>query len=66
MSPSIDLPKAQSLYHSYLVRMWCSNPEGLWRASAQHTLTGRTVTFANLESLFRFLHEQSVEGHLVD
>lgn len=56
----------QTHYQAYLIRMWRSTPESLWRASAQHTQTGETVMFANLESLFRFLHNQSVEEQAPD
>ncbi len=66
MPPTFDLPHDQSHYHAYLIRMWRSAPESLWRASAQHTQTGETVMFANLESLFRFLHDQSVEEQATD
>lgn len=66
MPIAIDLSHSQTHYQSYLIRMWCSAPESLWRASAQHTQTGETVTFANLENLFRFLHNQSVEDQATD
>lgn len=66
MPPAINLPQDQSRYQSYLIRMWRSAPESFWRASAQHTQTGETVTFANLESMFRFLHNQSIEDQISD
>ena len=61
-----DLPQDQSHYQAYLIRMWRSTAEASWRASAQHTQTGETIMFANLESLFRFLHDQSVEEQATD
>lgn len=66
MPSAIDFPHSQTYYQSYLIRMWRSAPETLWRASAQHTQTGETVMFANLESLFLFLHSQSVEEQAPD
>lgn len=61
MARATNPPQSPVYYQSYLIRMWRSAPETLWRASAQHTQTGETVMFANLESLFLFLHSQSVE-----
>ena len=66
MSSTLDLSQTQNHYQAYMIRMWRSADESPWRASAQHAVTGATVTFANLESLFRFLHDQSVEGQVVD
>ena len=66
MPTPIDLPQDRNHYQAYLIRMWRSAPESLWRASAQHTQTGETIMFANLESLFRFLHNQSVEATATD
>ena len=61
MMPSTpDLSQTEN-YHAYLIRMWRSSPDTLWRASAQHTQSGEIVFFADLERLFRFLHDQSVE-----
>ncbi len=59
-SPS-DLSQTDT-YQAYLIRMWRSSPDTSWRASAQHTQSGETVFFADLERLFRFLHDQSVES----
>jgi hypothetical protein len=55
-----DLSQTEN-YHAYLIRMWRSSPDTIWRASAQHTQSGKIVFFADLERLFRFLHDQSVE-----
>lgn len=57
-----DLPsifQGTQTYHSYLVRLWQSHEEGRWRASAQCVQTGRTVLFANVESLLAYLQKQA-------
>lgn len=46
-------------YLSYLVRLWQETPGAPWRASAQEVITDKRHGFANLESLFAFLREQS-------
>jgi hypothetical protein len=61
MIPSTSDPSQPAAYQAYLVRMWRSGPGTAWRASAQHTQSGEVVLFADLERLFRFLHDQSVE-----
>jgi hypothetical protein len=54
-------PTQPAAYQAYLVRMWRSSPDTVWRASAQHTQSGEIVFFADLERLFRFLYTQSVD-----
>jgi hypothetical protein len=44
-----------SAYHSYLVRLWQSNEQGAWRASAQCVQSGNTVLFADIDQLLAFL-----------
>ncbi len=61
MTPTLDLATPAQNYQAYLIRIWRSSPDVLWNASAQHTQSGETVFFASLESLFRFLHEQTVD-----
>jgi len=61
MIPSTSDPTQPAAYQAYLVRMWRSSPNTAWRASAQHTQSGELVLFADLERLFRFLHDQSVD-----
>ncbi len=61
MEPPSSDPTQPAAYQAYLVRMWRSSPNTAWRASAQHTQSGEVVLFADLERLFRFLHDQSVE-----
>jgi hypothetical protein len=46
-------------YLSYLVRLWQEIPGAPWRASAQDVATDERHGFANLESLFVFLREQT-------
>ncbi|HNS01276.1 MAG TPA: hypothetical protein PKM78_02710 [Anaerolineae bacterium] len=53
-------------YQAYLIRLWRSSPDVLWSASAQHTQSGETVFFASLESLFHFLHDQTVASDVSD
>jgi hypothetical protein len=54
-------------YLSYLLRLWRadggtvtqSGGEPLWRASLEHSLTGRRVGFASLEDLVEYLQHQT-------
>ncbi len=46
-------------YQSYLVRLWRSGADGMWRVSAQQVQSGETLRFANLESLFTYLQAQT-------
>lgn len=46
-------------YLSYLIRLRQEMPGAPWRASAQEVTTDERQAFANLESLFAFLREQS-------
>jgi hypothetical protein len=55
-----------SLYHSYLVRLWRSNTQNDWRASAQCVQSGRTVAFGDLESLYAFLQHEIRGGSSPD
>ncbi len=66
MTPTLDLAAPARNYQAYLIRIWRSSPDVLWSASAQHTQSGETVFFASLESLFRFLHDQTVDGNAAD
>ena len=43
------------IYHSYLVRLWQSNEQSVWRASAQCVQTGNTILFGDIEQLMTFL-----------
>ncbi len=64
--PSPSSPQRdQKLYHSYLLRLWCTEQDGngCWRASLENSHTGERIGFAGLEELFAFLMEQ-VDGNL--
>ena len=49
---------ALPIYRSYLVRLWQSNEQGAWRASAQCIQTGKTFSFGSAELLRAFLQAQ--------
>lgn len=49
---------ALHIYRSYLVRLWQSNEEGAWRASAQCIQSGKTFSFGSAELLMAFLQAQ--------
>jgi len=49
---------ALPIYRSYLVRLWQSNEQGAWRASAQCVQTGKTFSFGSAELLMAFLEAQ--------
>jgi len=49
---------ASNSYRSYLVRLWQSDEQGTWRASAQCVQTGKTFSFGSAELLMAFLHAQ--------
>ncbi len=53
------LDHSPSRYQSYLVRLWQSSEQGVWRASAQCVQTDSTVLFGNVESLLAFLATQT-------
>jgi hypothetical protein len=46
-------------YHAFLVRLWQSEPEAPWRASARDVRTGSEQHFASVERLFVFLSHQT-------
>ncbi len=54
----------QPRYLSYLLRLWRVKVDGefAWRASLESSNTGERQGFADLESLFAFLEEQTEEG----
>jgi hypothetical protein len=52
--------KQQTDYMSFMLRLWHvgdGEPETLWRASLQNSLTGERMSFATLEELFAFLRQ---------
>jgi hypothetical protein len=48
-------------YKGYLVRVWRSDSQAPWRASAQDTMSGEQHHFANLENLLLFLREETTD-----
>ena len=48
-------------YQSYLLRLWRTGSRGkpTWRASLESAQTGERRGFADLESLFAFLEQQT-------
>ena len=53
---------SSGVYHSYIVRLWQTDPEASWRASALCVQTGELIRFADLHSLFAFLYAQTITG----
>ena len=58
------MAQEQRRYFSYLLRLWQVDGAGAsdWRASLEDPHTGERRGFANLESLFAFLKEQTGDG----
>jgi hypothetical protein len=56
--------ESSALYHSYLLRLWCTEQaeRGCWRASLEDSHTGERIGFASLEELFALLMEQVEVG----
>lgn len=50
---------APDLYHSYLLRIWRTHPNGAVRVVLQSIQTGENISFATMESLFAFLLAQN-------
>lgn len=51
------MAKKKAVYKSYLLRLWCKNPDdGVWRGMVQ-TVNGENERhhFANLDELIQFL-----------
>jgi hypothetical protein len=55
-SPNSGSPT--TVYRSYLVRLWQSNEQGVWRASAQCVQTGDTILFGDRQQLLAFLQTE--------
>jgi len=53
----------QRRYLAYMLRLWqvSSDGEPIWRASLESPHSGERRGFANLEMLFAFLEEKTVE-----
>jgi hypothetical protein len=46
---------SNSLYHSYLLRLWRTHPDGSWHASLHCTATDEQYIFHEVAELFNFL-----------
>jgi hypothetical protein len=55
------MPEEPQEYQSYLLRLWRTSSYGnaVWRASLESAQTGERRGFADLESLFAFLEQQT-------
>jgi hypothetical protein len=55
------MPEEPQEYQSYLLRLWRTSSQGnaVWRASLESAQTGERRGFADLESLFAFLEQQT-------
>jgi hypothetical protein len=55
------MPEEPQEYQSYLLRLWRTSSHGgpVWRASLESAQTGERRGFADLESFFAFLAEQT-------
>ncbi|MCB8943852.1 MAG: hypothetical protein H6658_08855 [Ardenticatenaceae bacterium] len=47
----------QPIHLVYLIRLWRSEPEGLWRISLQHKPGDLPVNFPDLESFCHYLQQ---------
>ena len=53
------------LYQSYLLRLWRENPNGPWRATLEEVASGKTYSFARLESLIEFLNDPRIVQYTI-
>ena len=51
-----------TVYQSYLLRLWCEKDGADWRATLENVTTHESHNFANLISLFEFLHGQTLQS----
>jgi hypothetical protein len=51
---------AKTAYQSYLLRMWCEDQRGEWRATLEDVASGAYHNFPNMASLFTFLNCQTL------
>jgi hypothetical protein len=49
-------PSQPADYHSFLLRLWRSDPRQPWHASMQSTATGEIQHFATLDHMIDFLY----------
>ena len=63
MSEKAGRTGEQSVYQSYLLRLWQANEvEGGWRASLESAQTGERRGFATLDALFDYVRSQTRVG----
>lgn len=55
-------PPRETIYHSYLLRLWCDRPDGAWHASLRATGSGKDVTFGTLAEMFAYIEERCVRA----
>ena len=60
------MKSARTAYQSYLLRLWCEDEKGEWRATLEDVATSECHNFPNMASLFAFLNCQTVplDGNL--
>ena len=60
--------KNESRYLAYMLRLWRVGDAGqpIWRASLESPHTGERHSFADLETLLRFLQERTVRAPETD
>ena len=51
--------QGNSIYCSYLVRLWLE--EETWRATAENVHNGERHAFGDLKALFHFIEQQTTE-----
>ena len=54
-------------YQAYLLRLWCTEREGVrvWRASLEPPGTEVRLGFPNLDALFAYLREQTEQAGIL-
>ena len=53
------MESSRATYRSYLLRLWCEDRAETWRAMLASADSDARYTFANLESLFAFLRQET-------
>ena len=63
MSEKAGRTGQQSVYQSYLLRLWrAKEGEEGWRASLESAQTGERKSFATLDALFDYVRSQTLVG----
>lgn len=47
---------ARTAYQSYLLRLWCEDEKGAWRATLEDVATRESHNFPNMAALYAFLN----------